>query len=78
MRLDRVGLRSDGGFDLIDYKLSPNSPLTPNQRLHYPALGQYGGLVTGYQGRDIGLPRLSVLPPATVEVKTGPVLRLDR
>jgi hypothetical protein len=78
VRIDRVGLRADGGYDLIDYKLSPNSPLTANQGLHYPALAQYGGQVTGYKGRSIGLPHLSVLPPTTVEVKTGPMLRLDR
>jgi hypothetical protein len=78
VRLDRVGLRADGGYDLIDYKLSPNAPLTTNQGLHYPALAEYGGLVTGYQGRSIGLPQGRVLPPTTVEVKTGPALRLDR
>ena len=78
VRLDRVGLRADGGYDLIDYKLSPNSPLTANQGLHYPALSQYGGIVTGQRGFDIGLPQGRVLPPTTGEVKTGPVLRLDR
>lgn len=43
VRLDRVGLRADGGFDLIDYKLSTRSPLTENQGLHYPALAQKAG-----------------------------------
>jgi hypothetical protein len=78
VRLDRVGLRADGGYDLIDYKLSPNSPLTANQELHYEALRLNGGLVTGYRGVDLGLPRLTVLPPTPVQVKPGPTLRLDR
>ena len=78
VRLDRVGLRPGGGFDLIDYKLSPNSPLTTNQTLHYPSLALYGGLVTGLRGDGIGLPRGTVLPPTPVNVKAGPTLRLDR
>jgi hypothetical protein len=78
VRLDRVGLRPGGGFDLIDYKLSTNSPLTENQGLHYPSLANYGGLVTGYQGRGIGLPAGTVLPPSPVIAKPGPTLRLDR
>ncbi|MBI3102098.1 MAG: hypothetical protein HYY98_11170 [Burkholderiales bacterium] len=78
VRLDRVGQRADRGYDLIDYKLSPNSPLTENQGLHYPSLAQHGGLVTGHKGRRIGLPQGRILPPTNVEVKTGPTLRVDR
>lgn len=74
VRLDQVGLRADGRYDLIDYKLSNRSPLTENQGLHYPALAQNGGLVTGLRGRDINLPRGTYLPPATVNIQPGPTL----
>lgn len=75
VRLDMVGLRPDGGFDVIDYKLSLRSPLTDNQALHFPNFELYGGLVTGLQGRDIGLLRGTVFPRFKVDVRTGPVLK---
>ncbi|MFG5775756.1 hypothetical protein ACFIQF_01660 [Comamonas sp. J-3] len=40
VRLDQLGLRADGGWDLIDYKLSPNARLTVNQDAHCTALKQ--------------------------------------
>lgn len=76
VRLDQVGLRADGGFDLIDCKLSLQSPLTARRAVHYPLLGQYGGLVTGLRGRDINLPQGPILPPTPVNIFRGPTLRL--
>lgn len=76
VRLDQVGLRADGGYDLNDMKLSPRSPLTVRQAEHYSLLAQYGGIVTGLRGDGIGLPRLSILPPTPVSIYRGPFLRL--
>lgn len=61
VRLYGVGGRVGGGFDLIDIKLSTNAPSTKNQEVHYPALEQYGGLVTRRRGGIIGLPKGTVL-----------------
>lgn len=73
VRLDGVGRRFDGGYDLIDNKLSGNAPFTKNQEVHYPAFEQYGGLVTGRRGGIIGLPKGTVLPPTPVDVLRGPM-----
>jgi len=73
VRMDMVGQRIGGTYDLIDYKLSPNSPLTQNQSMHYPAFELNGGLVTGLRGADIGLQRGRILPPTPVQIQTGPL-----
>jgi len=77
VRLDLVGRVSENSYDLVDFKLSPRSPLTVRQEVHYPLLEQYGGLVTGNMGRDIGLPKNSVLPPTPVNIIRGPRLSVD-
>jgi hypothetical protein len=73
VRLDRVGLRADGGFDVIDYKLSLRSPLTDNQALHFPNFELYGGVVTGLRAERIGLPQGRIMAPFRVDLRTGPL-----
>ena len=73
VRMDRVGMRADGRFDFIDYKLSTNAPWTDNQELHYPAFAQYGGVITGLRGKDIGLPKGTVIPPTPIIIQPGPI-----
>jgi len=67
LRYARPGI---GLVGCVECKASPTAPLTPNQRLAFPELGQSGGTVIG--AGKLGFPGGMRILPADVEVIRGP------
>lgn len=71
--LDMAGFNAEGQFAATEFKLSINSPLTIRQSEHFPNFALYGGLVTGYAGGEISLPKGRVIAPFNVNLEyAGP------
>lgn len=68
VRLDGLGTDPvNTSYGLMDAKASSTAPLTPNQTVGYPLLGQYGGVVVGKAGGSY-YPAGTVIPPTQVQI----------
>lgn len=73
--LDQAGFRIDNGaFGSLEFKLSANAPLTVRQQQLFPLLEQYGGVVVGKNGVEIGLPAGARIAPSAPVRINGPTL----
>ncbi len=59
-----------GEIGCIECKASPTAPLTPNQTLAFPEIGQSGGTIVG-AGKP-GFPGGLQIPPTAVQILRGP------
>ncbi|WP_440411887.1 toxin TcdB middle/N-terminal domain-containing protein [Neorhizobium petrolearium] len=59
-----------GTISCIECKASATAPLTPNQKLAFPEIGQSGGRIVG-AGKP-GFPGGTEIPPIPVEILRGP------
>jgi hypothetical protein len=59
-----------GQIGCIECKASQTAPLTPNQTLAFPQIGQSGGTILG-AGKP-GFPGGTQIPPTTVQIIQGP------
>ena len=59
-----------GQIGCIECKASPTAPLTPNQTLAFPEIGQSGGTIVG-AGKP-GFPGGTQIPPTAVQILRGP------
>lgn len=66
-RLDWVTKDSAGSIGCVECKASATAPLTPNQALAHPEIGQTGAVVVG-KGKP-GIPGGTVIPPTPVQVR---------
>jgi RHS repeat-associated protein len=67
VRLDALGTDTGGGTNLFDFKSSATAGFTPNQRLGYPLLEQFGGQVVGGNG-GVFYPAGTPIPPTPVTI----------
>lgn len=66
-RLDWVTKDAAGNIGCVECKASATAPLTPNQAVAFPEIGNTGATVVG-KGKP-GVPGGTVIPPTSVEIK---------
>jgi hypothetical protein len=67
VRLDALGTDDAGTIRLFDFKSSETAGFSPNQRVGYPLLQQFGGVVVGNNGLPWYRPGI-VIPPTPVTI----------
>lgn len=71
VRLDAIGTdKNTGGIRMTDGKASQTATLTPNQKIAYPELQKYGGVVVG-NGKG-NYPGGTKIPPTPVDIIRKP------
>lgn len=65
VRVDNVS-KKNGKIQLTEAKSSKTAPLTKNQKTGYPAIEEYGGVVVGNKGANMGYPAGTIIPPINV------------
>lgn len=68
VRLDFVSKNDKNEISLTDAKSSSTAKQTNNQKLGYPLIEQNGGVVTGTNGEQFGLPAGTQIPPTPVSI----------
>ena len=68
VRTDFMSMATNGELGIFEAKSSATAPLTPNQKIAFPQIEQFGGTVKGNNGKSIGLPAGTQIPPTTVKI----------
>jgi len=67
-RVDNISKDKDGKIELTEAKSSETAPLTKNQKSAHPSIEQNGGTVVGDNGKNMGYPAGTKIPPTKVDV----------